>query len=339
MGRRNINAAQTLSLFAGGKRDINPARVCHHSRNEYLFPMDGNPAGFGRLRNAVQMKERITIMQRTIETIVPSQRVIDDGDMLLWRALPLRGRTSLGPFVFIDHYRHQSRRGIGDSPHPHAGIEVISYLLEGGVEHRDSLGFKDRLGPGDAQWIRAGRGMLHAEQPDSGRHGLQLWTSLPPAQKLVDPAYASFRAAEIPEAQHGGARIRVIAGSLDNMTGPMKTTSPTLFAHIHLDPGASVTLPVEAVPELGLYVLNGHLEGEAGALLGTGALAVFTPGSQITLTATPDQPVDVALLGGAPVEGAILFGGPFVMDTPERLAQAKRDFASGAMGRLEGVPF
>lgn len=118
---------------------------------------------------------------------------------------------------FIDHYRHQSRRGIGDSPHPHAGIEAISYLLEGGVAHRDSLGFKDTLGPGDAQWIRAGRGMWHAEQPSGGRHGLQLWTSLPPAQKLAEPAYASFRAAGIPEIRHAGARVRVIAGSLDRV--------------------------------------------------------------------------------------------------------------------------
>ncbi|SFC05542.1 hypothetical protein SAMN05216344_10822 [Polaromonas sp. OV174] len=279
------------------------------------------------------------LMQRTIETIFPAQRVIDDGDMLLWRALPLNGRASLGPFVFIDHYRHRSRRGIGDSPHPHAGIEVISYLLEGGVAHRDSLGFKDQLGPGDAQWIRAGRGMLHAEQPSGGRHGLQLWTSLPPEHKLDEPAYASFRAADIPEIEHAGARIRVIAGSLEGVVGPMKTTSPTVFAHIRLDPGASVTLPVDAAPELGLYVLDGSLAGENGAALGPGALAVLTSGSQISLRAAPDQGADVALLGGTPVEGAILFAGPFVMDTPERLAQAKRDFASGAMGRLEGVPF
>lgn len=239
-------------------------------------------------------------MQRTIEIIFPSERIIDDGDMLLWRALPLDGRISLGPFVFIDHYRHQSRRGIGDSPHPHAGIEVISYLLEGGVAHRDSLGFKDTLGPGDAQWIRAGRGMLHAEQPSGGgRHGLQLWTSLPPAQKLADPAYASFRAADIPEIRSAGARVRVIAGRLGDVTGPMQTTSPTVFAHIRLEPGATVSLPVDAVFELGLYVLDGRLAGKSGALLGPGALAVLSSGSSLTLTAMLDQGADVALLGGA----------------------------------------
>lgn len=278
-------------------------------------------------------------MQRVIKTILPAQRVIDDGDMLLWRALPLRERISLGPFVFIDHYRHHRPFGIGDSPHPHAGIEVISYLLEGSVEHRDSLGFKEVLGPGDAQWIRAGRGMLHAEQPMGGRHGLQLWTSLPPADKLIEPAYASFRTADIPEIKRTGARIRVITGSVEGVTGPMKTISDTFFVHINLDPGASVTLSVENIAELGAYVLEGHLQGDGQTRLGSGELVIFTSGTMLTLTGAPDKSTELALLGGAPVEGAVLFGGSFVMDTPERLTQAKRDYASGAMGRLDGVPF
>lgn len=278
-------------------------------------------------------------MQRTIEVVLPSQRVIDDGDMLLWRALPLHARESLGPFVFIDHYRHRSRRGIGDSPHPHAGIEVISYLLEGEVEHRDSVGFHDHLGPGDAQWIRAGRGMLHAEQPSGGRHGLQLWTSLPPAMKSAEPAYASFRAADIPEIRHEGAKVRVIAGKLDDVEGPMKNATPTIFAHVQLDVGASITLSVDETVELGLYVLDGRIEGNANATIGPGELALLSSGSQLSLTAAPDQRADVALLGGAPVEGALIFAGPFVMDTHERVEQARRDFASGKMGRLDGVPF
>jgi redox-sensitive bicupin YhaK (pirin superfamily) len=258
--------------------------------------------------------------------------------MRLWRALPLPDRSSLGPFVFLDHYRHRSRRGIGDSPHPHAGIEVISYLLEGGVEHRDSAGFRDRLGAGDAQWIRAGRGMLHAEQPTGGRHGLQLWTSLPPTQKFAEPAYLSYRAADIPEIEHDGARTRVITGTVGGVDGPMTTVSPTVLAHVHLEPGASVSLPVDAI-ELGVYVLDGQLDAGAGAAIDSSVLSVLSPGDRVTLTAMGDQPADVAILGGAPAEGPILFSGPFVMDTPEHMAQTKRDYASGKMGRLDGVPF
>ncbi|MPS30574.1 MAG: pirin family protein [Alcaligenaceae bacterium] len=276
--------------------------------------------------------------ERLIATVLPAQRVIDDGDMLLWRALPQRSRLSLGPFVFIDHYRHRSRRGIGDSPHPHAGIEVISYLLEGEVEHRDSEGFHDHLGAGDAQWIRAGRGMLHAEQPAGGRHGLQLWTSLPPEQKWIEPAYASFRRDRIPEFEQGEARVRVIAGRIGDHAGPMATTMPTLLAHVRLPSGGRTVLPVRE-DELGLVVLDGQLDLGDGNTLGAGALAVLTPGDPVALRATAQGPADVVLLGGPPVQGQILFGGPFVMDTPERLAQARRDFASGKMGRLDGVPF
>ena len=278
-------------------------------------------------------------MNRTIQTVLPARRVIDDGDMLLFRALPAPGHDAVGPFVFVDHYRHQSLRGIGDTPHPHAGIEVISYLLEGGVEHRDSMGFRDRLGPGDAQWIRAGSGILHAEQPSGGRHGLQLWTSLPPAQKFAEPAYQSWRASDIPTVDLPNAQIRVIAGSVAGAEGPMKLATPSTFAHVRLNAGATIELPVDAVSELGVYVLDGGLATEAGMLVGPGSLALLTPGDTVTLTGARDQTTDLAIIGGAPAERPILFSGPFVMDTQEHLLRAKRDYASGRMGRLDGVPF
>lgn len=278
-------------------------------------------------------------MDRKIESLLTAQRVIDDGDMLLYRALPSPNHKAVGPFVFIDHYRHRSRRGIGDSPHPHAGIEVLSYLLEGGVDHRDSMGFRDRLGPGDAQWIRAGRGILHAEQPLGGRHGLQLWTSLPPSQKFAEPAYASYRAADIPVIEHPGTLARVIVGHVEKLVGPMVLATPSVFVHVHLDAGATITLTVDNSAELSIYVLDGAVESETTAPIGPGTLALLTQGSRVVLTATRGQPTDVALLGGVPAQGRILFSGPFVMDTPERLSQAQRDFSTGKMGRLEGVPF
>jgi len=278
-------------------------------------------------------------MDRAIAAVVSGQRIIDDGDMLLYRALPTVERVAVGPFVFVDHYRHRSRRGIGDKPHPHAGIEVVSYLLEGGVEHRDSMGFRDRLGPGDAQWIRAGRGILHAEQPEGGRHGLQLWTSLPPAQKFVEPAYASYRATDIPRIESRGAEVRVIAGRVEQAEGPMKMTTPTIFALARLEPGAAACLAVDPSAELALYVLDGALAAPGRSPLGQGMLAVLTAGPTLTLTATDGGSATVALIGGQPAQTPILFSGPFVMDTPERLTQAKRDYAAGKMGRLDGVPF
>jgi redox-sensitive bicupin YhaK (pirin superfamily) len=277
-------------------------------------------------------------MDREIDSVLPGQRLIDDGDMLLWRALPAPDRIAVGPFVFVDHYRHRSQRGIGDKPHPHAGIEVLSYLLEGGVEHRDSMGFRDRLGPGDAQWIRAGRGILHAEQPDGGRHGLQLWTSLPVAQKFAEPAYKSYRAADIPVIHSPGVDVRVIAGRVAEAEGPMKMTTPTTFAVVRLDARATTRLAVDPAAELGLYVLEGGLKVPDGSSLGSGTIAVLGAGPSVSLTAD-NVATTVALIGGQPAETPILFSGPFVMDTPERLTQAKRDYSAGKMGRLDGVPF
>lgn len=274
---------------------------------------------------------------RAIEMVFPEERVIDDGDMLLRRSLPVYERESLGPFVFLDHYKHHSRRGIGDKPHPHAGIEVISYLLDGAVEHRDSVGFRDRLEAGDAQWIRAGRGMLHAEQPQGGRHGLQLWTSLPPAMKHADPDYASFRAADIPEIKASGAVVRVVAGTVNGLKGPMRNATPTVFAVVHLDASASISLDVPA-EELGAYVVEGAIVASGEELI-PGNLAVFGDGEFVQLTAGPGQPAVVALVGGEKVQGKLIFDGPFVMDTPERIAEAKRDFLTGKMGTLDGVPF
>ncbi len=276
-------------------------------------------------------------MNRAITTVLPANRAIDDGDMLLYRALPTEARISVGPFVFVDHYRSQSQRGIGDRPHPHAGIEVISYLLEGGMEHRDSMGFRDRIGAGDAQWIRAGRGILHAEQPAGARHGLQMWTSLPPARKFDEPAYTSWKAADLPRITEAGAAVVVIAGTVSGAEGPMRLATATTFAHIRLEPGATIRLAVDPAAELGLYVLDGALVAAAGAVP-PGALALLSEGDAITLTAG-EAVTNVALIGGAPAEGPILFAGPFVMDTPERLLQARRDYAAGRMGCLDGVPF
>lgn len=277
-------------------------------------------------------------MERTITGILPAQNIIDDGDMRLLRALPQEQRIAVGPFVFIDHYRHRSQRGIGDRPHPHAGIEVVSYLLEGSAEHRDSMGFRDRLGPGDAQFIHAGRGMLHAEQPAGGRHGLQLWLSLPPEQKMDEPAYTSIKAAGIPCIEGEGSRLYVVAGDVNGVHGPMALSGGAVFARLQLDVGAEVTLQVDAHPELSLYVLQGQID-VGGTPVSTGELGLLSDGTQVRIAAQGGEAVEVALLGGLPVQGEVLFAGPFVMDTHERIVQAKRDFASGRMGRMEGVPF
>ncbi|MDY3332026.1 pirin family protein [Pelistega suis] len=270
---------------------------------------------------------------RSITTIYAADKAVDNGDILLWRALPLPQRYSLGPYVFIDHYSHKGLRGIGDRPHPHAGIEVISYIIDGGVAHRDSFGFKDTINAGDAQWICAGKGIIHAEQPTAPRHGLQLWTSLPPSKKMLDPAYRSYRKEEIPVFEKDGAQIRVIAGTVDGVKGPLATITENTFAYISLPAHGQLRLTVPA-QELGIYVTKGKLAIGEGQTLGVEGLAILSDGDEVVLQAA-EEPVELALLGGEPAEGPILFDGPFVMDTVERLQQAYSDYHSGKMGTLQ----
>ena len=279
-------------------------------------------------------------MARSIAAVIPGQRVIDDGDMQLWRALPNERRDTLGPFVFIDHYRHHSQRGIGDRPHPHAGIEVLSYLLEGSVVHRDSMGNTDRLDAGEAQYILAGRGLLHAEVPQSGRHGLQLWTSLPPEMKHHAPRYQSYRADRFPLIDRDGVRGKVLAGQVDGQEGPIHLASPTVWAVLHLKQDARITLEVDPQAELGIYVLDGAITNSTQQPIGKGNLVVLSNGDgSVHIATAPGQSADVTLLGGAKVTWPQMFAGPFVMDTAERIVQAQRDYASGAWVRSMACRF
>lgn len=270
-------------------------------------------------------------MDRTIEAVIAPQRIIDDGDMLLYRALPQLGRESVGPFVFVDHYKSQSKRGIGDKPHPHAGIEVLSYLLEGGVVHRDSMGFTDELGAGDAQWIASGRGVIHAETPTGGRHGLQLWTSLPPELKHIKPEYKSIHAADIPVTTQDGVSIRTVAGVVNQQEGPFKTYSHAVLARVSLDAGASTRVEVDAALEIGVYAISGAPQ-VAGRTLKPGELAVLGEGEAVVISTT--EASEAVVLGGPKVDYPLVFDGPFVMDSEERIAQAYEDYRNGVMGRL-----
>ncbi len=237
--------------------------------------------------------------------------------------------------MFVDHYKHQSNRGIGDRPHPHAGIEVISYLFDGGVMHRDSRGLTGELKALDAQYINAGRGIIHAEQPKGGRHGLQLWTSLPADKKLMEPSYQEYHSDKIAEFKKDGATIRVIAGNIEGHQGPIKTETVNLFAHIRLPARQSVTLDIDQriAEELGVYVVIGKLALPDGGTLGADAIAILSDGDTVTLIAG-DSDVDLALLGGETLQDDIIFDGPFVMDTEERIVQAYQDYHSGKMGHL-----
>jgi len=169
------------------------------------------------------------------------------------------------------------------------------------------------------------------------RLSIEHWISLPPELKQVEPTYTSLRAAEIPTLVGAGSLLYVVAGRVNGVQGPMALSGGVVFARLQLDAQASVALAVEPTPELGVYVLQGQVK-VGDNLLAAGTLGALSSGTLLKISAQ-GEPVELALLGGRPVQGEVLFSGPFVMDTPARLEQAKRDFATGRMGRLEGVPF
>jgi redox-sensitive bicupin YhaK (pirin superfamily) len=259
------------------------------------------------------------------------------------RALPDAGVRSLGPWVFLDHFGpfdiDPSDRGV--PPHPHAGIETVTYLLSGTMHHRDSAGHQGKVGKGGAQWMTSGRGIVHAERPMVGEgaakmHGIQLWTSLPRALKDSAPDYQQIDASAVAEREREGERLRVVAGELAGLTGPARTRMPTLLAHLTLAPGSMFEAAWPQGCEAGVYVIEGtaRIDGAADGAR-TGQLAVLDgEGDAVRVENAGAGRLEVLLLGGAPAEGPLVFHGPFVMNSLEQVRAAEKAYMTGAMGSL-----
>jgi redox-sensitive bicupin YhaK (pirin superfamily) len=276
--------------------------------------------------------------------VVKSQ-VAPVGTFTVRRALPDRQRHSVGPWVFLDHFGPMRVKpghdGVG--PHPHAGIETVTYLLSGRNEHRDSAGHTGIVSAGGAQWMTSGRGIVHAERPlasdesELTMQGIQLWTSLPRAHKLMAPRYQRLDAASIPQVPGEGATLRVVAGELAGARGPAEALMALVLAHLTLAPGARFEAAAAEGFEMAAYVIAGEGRfGEPAAAAATGELALFEGVSGAIRVHNPGTaPLDVMLLGGAPAEGPLVFHGPFVMNTVEQVRAAEIAYRTGRMGTLE----
>ena len=280
---------------------------------------------------------------RGVEHVAQSQ-VAPVGTFTVRRALPFRDRHSVGPWVFLDHFGpfrvKPGEDGVG--AHPHAGIETVTYLLSGRNEHRDSAGHTGVVAAGGAQWMTAGRGIVHAEHPlaenegELTMHGIQLWTSLPRALKLMAPRYQRIEAAAIPEVVSNGVRARVIAGELAETKGPAATLMPTFLWHLRLDAGATFEAPIPGGQEAGVYVIGGEARVGVGTRVAAGQLAVLvgTEGA-LAVENEGEGALDVMVLGGAPAEGPLVFHGPFVMNTVDQVRAAEIAYRTGRMGSLD----
>ena len=258
----------------------------------------------------------------------------------------------LDPFIHMDQMgevEYAAGEPKGTPWHPHRGFETVTYIIDGTFRHQDSNGGGGLITNGDTQWMTAGGGILHIEEPPeelvaSGGlfHGIQLWVNLPRALKMTAPRYQDIRARTVGllSSPDGGALLRVIAGSVDGHDGPGSTHTPISLVHATVSPGAQVRLPWRADFNALGYVLAGS--GTVGAEkrpVHTGQLAVFGPGTSLTIAGDkviegPSQSLDILLLGGEPIREPVAAYGPFVMNTRAELAQAFEDFQAGRLGTI-----
>lgn len=264
----------------------------------------------------------------------------DLGEFSVRRVLPAARRRMVGPFVFFDHMgpaEFPPGRGIDVRPHPHIGIATITYLFDGEILHRDSLGVVQPIHPGAINLMTAGHGIVHSERPGddlertSRLHGIQSWIALPTEQQEIEPAFDHYAAAELPTWEEGGVRFRLIMGELAGHLSPVKTFSRTLYADLALGAGASARIPL-GEQEHAIYVAGGELT-VAGERVPAGVMVVLADATDVAIIASTEAR---ALLIGGDQLGARHMYWNFVSDSRQRIEQAKTDWREGNFPRVPG---
>lgn len=279
----------------------------------------------------------------SVETIIlPPVRDLGDG-FTVRRALPSAHRRMVGPFIFFDQMgpaAFQAGEGLDVRPHPHIGLATVTYLLEGEILHRDSLGSEQAIRPGEVNWMTAGSGIVHSERtaPEvraAGRSlfGLQTWVALPANREEAEPGFSHHKADAIPKTQADGVSMTVIAGRHDGLVSPVATFSDMVYADIAMAPGSKYQLRAEHV-ERAVYVVEGRVEavGQSGGF-DKGELIVFKPDAEIVLST--ERGARLMLIGGEPFPEKRHIYWNFVSSRSERIDQAKSDWRER---RFAGVP-
>jgi redox-sensitive bicupin YhaK (pirin superfamily) len=271
--------------------------------------------------------------------LVRAQHAVEGDGFVVRRPFPTASLSYIDPFLLFDHMgpvEHEAGKGVGTPWHPHRGFETVTYLIEGDMEHRDSMGNHGHMRSGDTQWMTAGSGVLHKEGPSAearaagGRsHGLQLWVNLPASKKMIAPAYQDLRAEANARRDDPGATIRVIAGTLFGLDGPGTTHTPISYAHVTLEAGASVSTALPAGHVILAYPVTGSFTiGDTS--VDEGILAVIE-GTDVTITGVAGTS-EIVVLTGEPIGEPVARYGPFVMNTEDEIRQAFNDFEKGLFG-------
>jgi redox-sensitive bicupin YhaK (pirin superfamily) len=272
--------------------------------------------------------------------VVP--RSVDLGGFAVHRALPSAQSRMVGPFIFFDHFGpavFKAGDGVDVRPHPHIGLATVTYLFDGEIVHRDSLGSAMPIRPGAVNWMTAGRGIVHSERTAAERrgggeplHGLQLWVALSAAEEETAPAFAHTAAADIPELTENGMTLRVAAGALHGRRSPVATTWDTLFAEARLKAGTALPLDADH-EERAVYVIAGEIE-IGGERYGPERLLVLRPGDRVALRPTRDA--HLVVVGGAAMDGPRHIWWNFVSSRKERIEAAKADWKAGRFALVPG---
>lgn len=266
--------------------------------------------------------------------LVIDPRRRDLGGFEVARLLPAAARRMVGPFIFLDRmgpavFAAGLPRSTDVRPHPHIGLSTLTYLFEGEIMHRDSVGSEQAIRPGEVNWMVAGRGITHSERFERARReggrmdGLQAWVALPKEDEEIQPAFFHHAEADLPSIDEAGIRRRLIAGEAWGVRSPVKTHSPLFYVDCVLDAGAREELP-DAYVERAAYVISGNVEAD-GRRFAEGQLIVFGRGRAMVTARTPAR---LMLLGGEPV-GERHIEWNFVSSSKERIEQAKADWRAG----------
>ncbi|OLC74365.1 MAG: hypothetical protein AUH78_11195 [Gemmatimonadetes bacterium 13_1_40CM_4_69_8] len=300
---------------------------------------------------------------RPIKRIVQSQPTIEGAGVKLRRAFGFGTTSDFDPFLLLDDFRNENPQDYlaGFPWHPHRGIETITYVLHGSVQHGDSLGNRGSLGVGDVQWMTAGSGILHQEMPqgdERGRmHGFQLWANLPRSLKMTDPRYQDIGARDIPEVvDDDGTRVRVVCGSFWGKTGPVEgVAADPRYLDVWVPPRGRKTLPVESSRHAFAYIFEGsgtfrdaspprgvrtEWVGEATGtpeFVGNRSLVLFDSGDEITVQAG-DAGIRFLLVSGRPIGEPVAWQGPIVMNTETELRRAYAELHDGTFIKHAAPP-
>jgi redox-sensitive bicupin YhaK (pirin superfamily) len=286
----------------------------------------------------------MTQKARKLQAVIESVAASDGAGVKLRRSLGSQRNLRFDPFLMLDEFFSDDPNDYlaGFPSHPHRGFETVTYMLDGHMRHEDSFGHRGDLGPGDVQWMTAARGIIHSEMPQqtAGRmRGFQLWINLPAKEKMKPAAYRDIPSREIPTVQLDGGEggeVRVIAGEFEHAgvrtAGPIAglSTEPQ-YLDVRLPAQAELTIPTAATHNVFLYVYEGDaVVGEDARALPYRAAGLLTPGESVRLRAGP-KGVRLLLLSGRPIGEPIVQYGPFVMNTPDEIQQAVRDYQEGKL--------